>query len=315
MNNSWILWSCIVLFLLLTFVGIVFFYRAKIRRTMAQLGKMIDEARDGTFEVNHYDESLLSSVEAKMMQYLSNSEVSKKNLGEEKNRIKELISDISHQTKTPIANILLYSQLLKEVELSKESIQLVEDLNQQAEKLDFLIQSLIKISRLENGIMELQPKVQSIQPMLESVGKQVLIKAQQKEIELRIEDTLATAYFDRKWTTEAIVNIVDNAVKYSKKQEQIEIMVKAYELFVCIQIKDQGIGIAEAEQAQIFGRFYRSKMVSEEEGIGLGLYLAREIIATEGGYIKVASTVGKGSVFSVYLLQAGQGNVLPSDVK
>ena len=107
--------------------------------------------------------------------------------------------------------------------------------------------------------------------------------------------------FDRKWTQEALANIVDNAIKYTAKGGKVSITSKEYELFARIDVSDTGIGIAEVEQAQIFGRFYRSQDAADEKGAGIGLYLAREILTKEGGYIKVSSRPGEGSCFSIFL--------------
>lgn len=104
-----------------------------------------------------------------------------------------------------------------------------------------------------------------------------------------------------KWTVEALFNIIDNAVKYTNENGTITISVKSYELFACISIQDNGIGIAEEEQEKIFGRFNRGSNVSETEGTGIGLYLSREIIEKQGGYIHLQSKLGKGSIFEIYL--------------
>ena len=104
------------------------------------------------------------------------------------------------------------------------------------------------------------------------------------------------AIFDEKWTNEAIWNLVDNAIKYTETGG-VTITVREYEMFVCVEVSDTGCGISEAEQAQIFSRFYRSGKTSGKEGLGIGLYLARQIVTAEKGYIKLASKEGKGSVF------------------
>lgn len=123
---------------------------------------------------------------------------------------------------------------------------------------------------------------------------------QEKELKLLWERSDVEAHFDEKWTTEALLNIVDNAVKYTEKGS-VTLRIKEYEMFVCIEVADTGIGIPEEEQAKIFGRFYRSNEVRNKEGVGIGLYLARQIISGEGGYIKVSSKPGEGTVFGVYL--------------
>ena len=276
-------------------------YRGKTKRTLERASHMIEDAISGSFTERVFDESLLSSVEARLAQYINYCSFSSKNLAEEKDKIKELIADISHQTKTPVSNILLYAQLLGEQNFPDESVQQVAALSEQAQKLSFLIDSLVKVSRLETGIITLNPKQSDVSSLLYTVIAQITPKAKAKEISVKVRETAVEACFDSKWTVEAIYNIADNAVKYAPCGGTVEFSVTAFELFCRIDIKDSGIGISEDEQAKIFSRFYRSPQVSESEGVGIGLYLAREIVSGEGGYIKVSSELGKGSVFSVYL--------------
>lgn len=176
----------------------------------------------------------------------------------------------------------------------------VEALYKQSEKLRFLIDSLVKLSRLENGIISLSPQQAALQPLLESVVEQYTAKASEKGLSLQMQDTDAFAVFDFKWTAEALANIVDNAIKYTE-HGTIRISAVSYEMFARIDISDTGSGIPETEQAKIFARFYRSNSVQKQEGVGIGLYLARQIISGEGGYIKIASVPGKGSTFSIFL--------------
>lgn len=287
---------------LLAAVSIVIWNRSRTKKTMATIERMLDLATDGIFTEESFDESRLSALETKFAHYLSASAVSAKNVAAEKDKIKTLIADISHQTKTPIANLLLYSELLQEENLTYSARSNVEALHSQTEKLRFLIDSLVKLSRLENGIIALAPQKKQIMPMLLGVAEQYMSKAENKGLFLRLNNTDAIACHDPKWTAEALGNIVDNAIKYTNRGG-ITISAISYEMFVRIDVADSGIGIAEAEQAKIFSRFYRSEDVKEQAGVGVGLYLAREIISGEGGYIKVASEPGKGSVFSVFLPQ------------
>ncbi|MGO5051492.1 sensor histidine kinase [Lachnospiraceae bacterium LCP25S3_G4] len=280
--------------------------RNKVKSILVRIEEMVNAAIDGTFTENAFDESRLSAIETRLACYLSNNELEANNMKEEKDRIKELIADISHQTKTPIANILLYAQLLSEQNLPHESIPCVDALNTQAGKLNFLVTSLVKTSRLEAGIFVLHPKEDYIQSVIDSVCGQIKPSADAKEISLLIEPTQEKAYFDRKWTTESIYNIVDNAVKYTPIGGAVKIRIQAYELFCKIDITDTGIGIPEEEQAIIFQRFYRSPFVSDSDGVGIGLYLARQIITNEGGYIKVSSFPQGGTTFSVFLPQQGE---------
>lgn len=278
----------------------VLYNRRKTRSTIERVENMLDSAMNGTFSETAFNESQLSALETKFAHYLSSSQTSSKNISEEKDRINSLIADISHQTKTPIANLMLYSELLLEDELPEATRLNAEAIHYQSEKLCFLIDSLVKLSRLENGIIALSPQYIALQPMLTSIAKQYSTKAEEKGLSLEIKSTDIFALYDPKWTTEAIANIVDNAIKYTKNGT-ITIFAESYEMFVRINISDTGAGIPEDEQPKIFTRFYRSKNVQEQEGVGIGLYLAREIISSEGGYIKVSSTANKGSIFSVFL--------------
>lgn len=277
----------------------------KRRKIIDRLDEMLEAANTGEFQEGNYDESKLSRLEVKWKRFLETSALSKKKLESEQNKIKELVSDISHQTKTPLSNILLYAQILEEKVNDEELKPIVRQIQEQSEKLSFLIQSLVKTSRLESEVLVLTPRRQKIYSVLAEVVYAAEQKAAEKQIVLNLkagEDVKeVSAVFDRKWTAEALDNLVDNAIKYSKPKSTVTISMTEYEMFLAIQIMDDGIGIREEEQAQIFGRFYRGKEVSEEKGVGIGLYLVREIAARQGGYVKVNSVYGKGSIFSFYI--------------
>ncbi len=295
--------ACIIIMIAAIGVSVitVIIYYKNVRRILENAAGMIKDAKDGLFDEKNYNESMLSYVEAKLAEYIAMNEVSKNNIIDERDKIKELISDISHQTKTPISNILLFAQILDEQELDDNSRKYVQSIIEQSNKLDFLIRSLIKTSRLETGIISLHMECNNCMSMLATVYKQILPKAENKGIILNFNKTDAVAIFDLKWTTEALYNIVDNAVKYTPESGRIDVEVIKYEFFVVIKVSDNGIGIKENEVAQIFGRFYRAPDVRDKDGVGLGLYLARKIVSDEGGYIKVKSKPGAGSVFYIYL--------------
>lgn len=290
----------VILLCFLAAAVIVFWNRRKVRKTMEAIEKMLDAAMAGSFSESGFDESKLSALETKFAHYLSAAETSSRNVAQEKDRIKSLIADISHQTKTPIANLLLYSELLMEEDIPPSAKANVDALYHQAEKLRFLIDSLVKLSRLENGILSLSPQPTALQPLLEGIAEQYAAKAAEKGLSLQLHDTDTAATFDMKWTAEALANVVDNAIKYTE-HGVITISAVSYEMFARIDISDTGPGIPESERAKIFTRFYRSKNAGKQEGVGIGLYLARQILSGEGGYIKVSSIPGKGSTFSVFL--------------
>lgn len=285
------------------------------RNKIDRLDQMLDAAIAGTFQERDYDETKLSKLESKWKQFLGSSVLSKENLEKEKENVKQLVSDISHQTKTPMANIKLYADLLQEnleaesdTENGKLNLKLVGEISRQTEKLEFLIQMLTKMSRLESNIVTVEPMCQSLHFLIEDVIQDMQPKAKEKQIEIVPPDgNLGTAYYDRKWTKEALGNVVDNAIKYSTVGGKVQISVTEYEIYTAISVRDWGIGIDPKEQANIFGRFYRAEEVQQEDGVGIGLYLTREILKKESGYIMVKSKPKEGAEFRVYLLRHAVG--------
>lgn len=285
----------------LTAAAVVAWDRRRTRRLLKRLDDMLEKAITQGFTEEDYDETLLSAVETKLARYLASSTVSARNLQSEKDKIKTLIADISHQTKTPLANVLLYAQLLSEQPLSEESRACVTALEGQAEKLQSLIEALVKTSRLESGVLALHPQPASLAPMLEEAVAQFAPKAAEKNITLTLASSEGDGVFDPKWTAEAVCNLLDNAVKYTPARGSVTVETHCYELFCRINVTDTGPGISEEEQAKVFQRFYRSPANHQAQGVGIGLYLARQIAEGQGGYIKVFSKPGKGAKFSLYL--------------
>lgn len=260
-------------------------FRRREKRTLQSLDGMLDQAICGEFSPTKFDESLFSAVESRLADYLEASAVSARNLQAEKDAIKTLIGDISHQTKTPIANLLLYAQLLGEQPLPPQGRDCA--------------------AALENGILTFQPVVGPLAPMLEQAVAGLQPKADRKGITLTLLPTQAQARFDPKWTEEAVCNLLDNGVKYTPTGGAVTVSVTAYELFCRIDVTDTGMGLAEEEQAKVFQRFYRAPAARDGEGVGIGLYLVRQIAAGQGGYVKVSSQRGRGSTFSLFLPREG----------
>lgn len=264
------------------------------------LNKMLDDAISGDFEESTFNESELSKLQTKLMRYLSSSSMSERKLQEEKQRIEELITNISHQTKTPLTSIMMYSQLLEETVTDGSAAEYAAEISLQSRKLSGLIQALVKMSRIETGIFRYQKEETSLMQVVRNAASQETAAAKAKDIKLIItEDHDAKAMIDAKWVTEAVGNILNNAVKYSSEGTEIVVSVFSYELFSGVRITDQGIGISEEEIPKIFSRFYRGKAVHDREGIGVGLWLARQIVEDHGGYIKVRSKEGCGSTFDI----------------
>ena len=223
-------------------------------------------------------------------------------LAQEKEQIKTLISDISHQIKTPIAAANTFAELLSDGELSaEERTEYITTLQMSLGKLTFLTNSLIKMSRLESGIISLKPEKNSLNEIVLQAVKTVYAKAKEKGILITFEcDQSFEAVLDFNWTAEAISNVIDNAVKYTPQGGFVRLQITEYPSFLRLDISDNGVGVPEEEQAKIFGRFYRGKQSVGTDGVGIGLYLTREIINKQNGYMKVSSDEN-GSTFSMFL--------------
>lgn len=219
----------------------------------------------------------------------------------EKERVKGLISDISHQTRTPVANIKLYLELLGDEELSQNGQEFLEKIQGQMEKIDFLMQSMVKMSRIETGILQIHKEDKNLYETIRHAVASVVPEAAQKKIALYVdcEEEMFIRH-DSKWTEEAIYNVLDNALKYTEPGGKIHIQAERQELFVKLSISDTGKGIAPERQAEIFTRFYREPEVHDKPGVGIGLYLARTIMELQKGYIEVQSEVGRGASFRLY---------------
>ena len=276
-------------------------------KVLRRLNEMLDSALDGSFEEQHYDETELSKIETKWNRFLSSSNLARKNIEEEKANLQGLVSDISHQTKTPVANMRLYAELLEEG-LARENpdkeqlLFMVSEMKEQAERLEFLIQALTKMSRLETNLVVVQPEKQPVEPLIFQAVAQIKPKAEACEIDVKIQgNQKITACYDKKWSIEALYNLLDNAVKYSPKGSQVTLRVQEYSMYCEICVEDRGIGMTEEEIPKVFQRFYRGKQVQQKPGVGIGLYLVREIVKKQKGYVKIKSQPGQGSRISLFL--------------
>lgn len=301
--------AVIVLFLLCALAGAILYFTRREKRFAGNMEDMLEDAVSGEFQEQHLDESRMSVIENTMWRYLCDHERKVSRMTKEREQMQEQISDISHQAVIPISNIMLYSQLLEEWTEAQnpEDRQNIRDaltaIGEQAETLDFLIESLVKLSRLETGIIRVNVRKQPLQAVLDAIRNQFQAIAARKEIRLEVTDIGEMAAFDLKWTIEAVANIVDNAIKYTPRGGNVAVRVQSYPSLVRMDIADNGPGIPEAEQAEVFLRFYRSETVSDSPGVGIGLYLAREIMRAQNGYIKLSSKIDEGSTFSLFFMK------------
>ena len=278
--------------------------RKEIEAFSGQLEKWLDEMVSGREIIAGKDteDSLYGRVGEKISRVNHIWKRKEEEGQKEKEALKELISDISHQIKTPLANIKIYLELLEGEKLLGQANEFVCSIARQTEKLDFLLQGMVKMSRLETGVIHIRKSPALLIETLGRAVQSVVRRAEEKGLSLSAEcDEKLMVSHDIKWTEEAVFNILDNAVKYTPYGGVIQLTVTVQEIYVKISIKDSGKGIRAERLAEIFTRFYREPEVHGQDGIGIGLYLARKIIELQNGYIEVYSEVGKGSEFQVYL--------------
>lgn len=285
-----------------SFIAIV---RKKLTAFSDMLCRQLDEMMRDNIENPLFteEESLFNKINHRLSRLYGVMHENRQSIAREHEDLQELISDVSHQVKTPIANLkMIETTLLEQNMEEKKRKEFLYAMGGQLDKLDFLMQALIKTSRLETGIISLEKKKQPIYDTLAAALGGIILNAEKKNIEVLVHcpESIEVTH-DRKWTSEALFNILDNAVKYTQKDGIIRIKVEKWEMYLKIDISDNGKGIPEKHHAEIFKRFYREREVHNIDGIGIGLYLTREIITMQGGYVKVASSPQKGATFSVFL--------------
>lgn len=307
-------WKGPVIFLIMTYGGGALLSGGMGYRRIRKLSNLVMQRVDDTIlqlidgEKAVYfsgtEDDLLGKFQSqigKLYDVLTAHEEREKKLRKE---LSSLVADLVHQINTPLTNIDLYCGFLADESLDDDTRKLFLDRIQgQVEKMKWFGSGFDKAARLETDIICLRPKEQPLFPILLGAIDQIFLKAEERGLEIALEgDEEVTAWFDEKWTEEAIFNLLDNGVKYATRKGTIKVRVIVYDLFVRVDVEDVSQTIGEEEYNQIFQRFYRGKssaMVSE--GVGLGLYLTRRIIRGQGGYLKIGKGPEGGNVFSVFL--------------
>ncbi|MDU7337903.1 MAG: HAMP domain-containing sensor histidine kinase [Clostridium sp.] len=226
------------------------------------------------------------------------------NEGKSKKFLKDIISDISHQLKTPLAALNVYVGIIQEESKDLPTIQEFTSLSEQElDRIEILVQNLLKITKLDAGTITLEKANENVPDMMSSIEKHFSYRAKKEEKELLLfgNDTV-TLLCDRNWFMEAISNIVKNAFDHTKKGNTIRIEWKQFASVVQIIITDNGSGIHTEDLYHIFKRFYRSHFSKDTQGVGLGLSLAKTIIEAHNGTIEVSSDLGFGSTFTINFL-------------
>ncbi len=274
------------------------------RKTYRLIDRLLDRVLSREMiEASDLEEGEYSALVSKIRQIQEVLGKHANSAEQEKEQVKSLVSNMSHQLKTPLANISLYAEILSKEEITPERKTVFsEKMQRQVDKLSWIVESLSKMVKLEQNIDGFEGKAIGIKQTILDAVDTIYEKLEKKEINFTLEsfeDRLL--YHNRKWTAEVFVNLLENAVKYTDRGGTISICVKSYDLYTEIQIADNGRGIRQEEMTDIFKRFYRSPEVENMEGSGIGLYLSNLILEKEKGYMTVDSEHGKGSCFSVFL--------------
>ena len=274
----------ILIGMLVILIGIILYKYIVLRSEMSELSDYIDKALDGNLEITEFDEKELSKIKLKLIKFLYANQVKEVKINTEKNKTKDLIADISHQTKTPITNLSLYISLLED----DPKDEYIEIIKYELKKLEFLIQNLVKSSRLESDIIRLQKNQANLKDLVEDVLREFKVILDEKNISVNLKDEDCIFDLDERWLKEAIHNLVDNAIKYSPKGSTINIRVYKSYLNYNLDIENECKNLSEETLPKIFERFYRGKNSVSKDGLGLGLFIAREIIEKHGGNIRAS---------------------------
>ena len=281
------------------------FFAKRLSRFTSDLCQTMDSMISGGQEPARAEdrETIFARISYRLSRLYGILQENRRKVDEERRELQTLVSDISHQVKTPVANLKMVTDtLLAKPVTEQERRDFLQGIRSQTDKLEFLVQSMGKASRLETGAVTLEKKDAPLLDTLAQAMSGIVYGAEQKGISVEVQcpDDLRVSH-DSKWTAEALFNLLDNAVKYTPAGGKISVSVEQWEMYVKLDVIDTGKGIPESRQAAIFRRFYREEEVHDQPGVGIGLYLAREIVTRQGGYIQVASKPGRGSAFSVFL--------------
>ncbi len=305
-SNKILLFSILFIVLLtVLFIGYTLAVRKQMNIVLNKLSETIQSLMNMQDHVvfSTLEDTMLSKLQTQIIKLSRMLKAQNQRHQEDGEAVKSLISDISHQLKTPLTNLNMYNNMLLDDKLSADKrTEFTHIVQNEIIRLNWLMESLIKMSRLETGIIKLNLENQPIENTVLTAIKQILPKASDKHIELTFHSEQSVVIeHDVRWTGEALVNLLDNAVKYTQEHGKIDISIQKYEMFARVDVKDNGMGITEKEINSIFQRFYRGANAKQTEGVGIGLYLVRKIVIQQGGYMKVSSVIGQGSIFSVFL--------------
>ena len=287
---------------LLVFTAMYLYFREQskiMESAILQIRDYISGDRDARIECD--DEGELYRLFQEVNSLVSILNAHAENEGRSKKFMKDTISDISHQLKTPLAALNIYNGLLQDEVVSPSEVKEFADLSEQElDRIETLVQNLLKITRLDAGSVVLEKKNENVAEMVQDIARQYHYRAEQEQKKLVLSGSEAvTLWCDRDWMQEAVDNLVKNALDHTKSGDTIQVEWNALPSMVQIKVRDNGSGIHPEDLYHIFKRFYRSRFSQDTQGIGLGLPLAKAVVEAHHGTIEVDSELGKGTTFTL----------------
>lgn len=285
----------------------VFLYQRRRNQKVDEFVQYIRRIEQGVYQIplDENEEEELSELKNELYKITvmlrETAELSKK----QKRALSDSVSDISHQLKTPLTSCLILLDNMTESTHMEEGTrrQFVAEITRQLTSVNWLVQVLLKLSRLDAGVVELKEEEIRIQQLLEQAIDKVALLAEWKEISIQVSGELqAVIRGDARWLQEAFINLIKNAIEHSPAKSEIQITVEDNQVYTGVRIRDYGCGISMEEQKHIFERFYRSS-AAKEDSVGIGLALAQEIIKRGNGSLTVESVVGQGTTFLIKFLK------------
>ncbi len=269
---------------------------------ISQITEYISGNKDVTIECNDEGELYRLFHEVNSLVAILNAHA--ENEKNAKRFLRNTISDISHQLKTPLAALNIYMGLIQEEAKEYPAIQEFALLSEQElDRIEALVQNLLKITKLDAGTIVLEKSMENVSELAESVKKHFLFRAGQEGKEICLSGSEEITFScDRSWIIEAVSNLVKNALDHTEKGDCIRIEWRRFASIVQIIVKDNGSGIHPEDLHHIFKRFYRSRYSKDTQGIGLGLSLAKAIVEAHNGTIEVDSILGSGTSFTMNFL-------------
>lgn len=298
-----LVWILICTGILLIFIC----YQKQRNRKIQELVDYIRKIEHGIYriEIEENEEGELSRLQNELYKITVMLRESSELAGQQKKALADSVSDISHQLKTPLTSCLVLLDNLSESENMTEETRrrFLSEITGQLTSVSWLVQVLLKLSRLDAGVVELKEEELSVSALIRGAVEKVGLLAEWKQIDIQVmgeEEPFIKG--DRHWLEEALVNLIKNAIEHSPEDSEIRIQVEDNQVYTCIHVRDFGNGISYEDQKHIFERFYRSADAGEDS-VGIGLALAQEIMKRQNGYLMVESEPGQGTVFYMKFLK------------